>query len=390
MRIGVDGSCWTNRRGFGRFTRCLLSEMATRDERNSYVMVMDRPSARSSTVPDGIEVVEVNVGAAPSVAASANGHRSLSDIARMTAAARRLHAGVFFFPASYSYFPIVGSRVVVTIHDAIAERLPQLVFSSRRARALWTAKQRAAVRQARAIVTVSEASRDAITEAFGVAQGKIRVIREAPDPAFRPVASVERRGVLARYALNPAHRVILYVGGISPHKNLEALIRAFELLVDGRDDARLVLVGDLTDDPFLSSTDAIRARVAASPVRDRIVLTGFVSDADLAALYSAAIATVLPSLEEGFGLTAAESAACGTPVVSSDDPALRELLGDDGVFADPRDPASIAARLTELLDDPALRDAAGKAVARRAEGWSWTRAADDVIALLERVGARRE
>jgi glycosyltransferase involved in cell wall biosynthesis len=389
VRIGIDGSCWTNRRGFGRFTRCLVTEMVRRDDRNSYVLLMDRPSLRDATVPPGVEVVEVGVGAAPARAASANGHRSVADIARMSAAARRIRAKVFFFPASYSYFPVFGSPIVVTMHDAIAERLPDLVFSSRRARMLWTAKQRAAARQARALVTVSEASRDALVSSLGITRDRIRVVREAPDETFRPVGPAERDGVLARHGIAPADRVILYVGGISPHKNLTTLVRAFELLADGRDDARLVLVGDLSDDPFLSAADTIRGRVDASPTRSRITLTGYVPDADLAALYSGAVATALPSLGEGFGLTAAESAACGTPVVASDDPALRELLGDAGLYADPRDPGAFAARLTELLDDPARRAEARAAVSRRAASWSWAQAADDVVDLLEQVGARR-
>jgi glycosyltransferase involved in cell wall biosynthesis len=167
------------------------------------------------------------------------------------------------------------------------------------------------------------------------------------------------------------------------------LVRAFELLADGRDDARLVLAGDLSDDPFLSSADTIRGRIAASPARDRITLTGYVQDADLAALYSGAVATVLPSLGEGFGLTAAESAACGTPVVASDDPALRELLGDEGLYADPRNPEAIAAHLRHLIEDPAHRAATSDGVSRRAAAWSWAPAADHLIELLERIGSNR-
>ena len=389
MRIGIDGSCWANRRGFGRFTRGLISEMVERDHRNAYVMLVDsvsRADPAMPSVPDGLPIEEVTLEAAPAAAAGATTSRSMRDLLRMSRGARRLRCDVFFFPASYSYFPVVSAPVVVTVHDAIAERLPELTVPTFADRLRWRLKQRAALMEARAVLTVSDASRSAITEALRVRPERLHVIREAPDPIFRHQPSEARAGLLRRFGLSGTDRYVLYVGGISPHKNLGVLVDAFELVAAEDPCVRLLLVGDADDDPFLSAATSIRAAIERSPARERIQLTGRVSDEELVALYSGAVATALPSLGEGFGLTAAESAACGTPVVASRDPALVELLGDAGLYADARRPPELAAHFAALLADPAARTAASIAVSRRASDWSWAAAADATIALLEGVG----
>ena len=392
MRIAVDGSCWANRRGFGRFTRCLVTEMVRRDTANTYVLLIDESSLSAPDVaplPTGVEVQSVAVGAAPARAAAASGARSLVDVLRMSAAVPRLRSDVFFFPASYSYFPVLGPPVVVTVHDAIAERLPHLTLPTRADRLRWRLKQAAALRQAAAVITVSGASRRAIEETLGVASDRLHVIREAADPVFRPLADAEREARLRRFGAVARSPYLLYVGGISPHKNLEVLIEAFARIALAHPDLRLLVAGDTDDDPFFSSLDSIRAVLAASPVRERVCLLGFVSDDELVALYGGAVATALPSLGEGFGLTAAESAACATPVVTSDDAALVELLGDAGLTAPATSVEGFAGHFSRLVGDPGHRAAMAEAVRRKADEWSWAATADQTVAILEQAASGR-
>jgi glycosyltransferase involved in cell wall biosynthesis len=384
MRIAIDGSCWSNRRGFGRFTRNLVAEMRRRDARNEYLLVIDEPSIAGSTFPDGIEVVPVRVDHAPARAAGADGHRTIRDMWRMSRGMAATGCEVAFFPASYSYYPVFGRPVVVAVHDATGERLPHLIVPDLPSRLRWRAKSYLATRQAREIITVSQASRRAVIDALGVDEERLHVIREAPDAAFRPIPAGEREPLLRRFGLAAGDRYLLYVGGIAPHKNLETLIAAFGMLEPRHEDVRLLLVGDL-DDPFLSSVDAVRSAAAASPAAERIALTGFVTDDELAALYSGAVATSLPSLGEGFGLTAAESAACGTPVVCTPDPALVELLGDAGLYAPADDPGAFAGLFGELLTNPARHDEAAAGCLALARQWSWSGAAELTVEVLERA-----
>jgi glycosyltransferase involved in cell wall biosynthesis len=239
------------------------------------------------------------------------------------------------------------------------------------------------------VLTVSNAARADVGRTLGVPDRRLRTVGEAPDPAFVPMAADRRHQLLARFGLGPGARYVLYAGGISPHKNLGVLVAAFGDVAAGRPDVRLVVAGDLDDDPFLSSAGSLRSAVAASPFRDRITLAGFVTDDELAALYGGAVATVQPSMGEGFGLTAAESAACGTPVVASDLPALTELLGDVALYAPPDRPDAFATALGRLLDDPAERLRLSHASLERARRWSWSAAADTVIGVLEEAARSR-
>ena len=352
-------------------------------------LLLDSASASDPAlpaVPSGLAVDVAQVRTAPAVAAASDGARGLSDVLAMTRAARRAAYDVVFFPASYSWFPVLGAPVVLTVHDAIAETLPELTLPSRAARLRWNLKQRLALRQAHTVLTVSEASRAAVREHLGVDDGRLQVVHEAPDDHFRPVAEADRTPALARHGVAPGTRYLLYVGGISPHKNLLMLVEAFARLADP--DLHLLLVGATDDDPFMSSTGSVRAAVAASSASERVRLLGYVADEDLPALYAAALATVQPSLGEGFGLTAAESVACGTPVVASRDAALVELLGPAGTFADAFSVEEWTSTLAGLAADPGRLAALSAAGLERAAGWSWDQGARRTLAALAEAAGR--
>src|SRR5215218_2092647 len=169
MLIGIDLSCWTNARGYGRFLRNILPALLRQAGEHRYVGIVDRESAGRSEFPAAIDIVEVELSESPTQAASADGRRRLSDVWRMSRAAQRARPDIFYFPTSYSYFPILGSaRCLVTVHDAIAERWPKLVFPNRVSRLAWTAKNRLACWQASRVLTVSQAAARAIHQYLGV------------------------------------------------------------------------------------------------------------------------------------------------------------------------------------------------------------------------------
>ena len=162
------------------------------------------------------------------------------------------------------------------------------------------------------------------------------MITEGPDPVFRPRArdpEAERRA-RADSAFRPTSRFFLYVGGLSPHKNLLRLVEAFAQAAPA--DVKLVLVGDVHD-VFHTHVPQIRAAIARHALEDRVILAGFVPDEELVLLYSRAYALILPSLLEGFGLPAVEAMACGTPVISSRAGSLPEVVGEAGVYFEPTD-----------------------------------------------------
>ena len=132
-------------------------------------------------------------------------------------------------------------------------------------------------------------------------------------------------------------------------------------------------------DVFHTHVAEIRAAIAAAGLKDRVLLPGFVPDAELVYLYSRAYALVQPSLMEGFGLPAVEAMACGTPVISSRAGSLPEVVGDAGLFFDPTDVASIAATISQFLADSRQRDDLARRALDRAGLFTWDRSAQALI-----------
>ena len=124
---------------------------------------------------------------------------------------------------------------------------------------------------------------------------------------------------------------MVYVGGFSPHKNLEALVAAFARIAAKPEfaDAKLIMVGDTSGDAFHTYYGTIAAQVDALNLKDRVMFTGFMSDEDLVHLLNLASVLALPSLMEGFGLPAVEAAACGCPVIATHASPLEGLLAPE-------------------------------------------------------------
>lgn len=177
----------------------------------------------------------------------------------------------------------------------------------------------------------------------------------------------------------------MYVGTLQPRKNLPTLIRAFASLVEGGEiggDVKLVLAGKAG-----WRCQGILELAHKSLARDRLVVTGYVASEDLPALLSGALAYVLPSWYEGFGLPVLEAMACDTPVICSNVSSLPEVAGDAALLIDPRDASALAHAMARIYRDPALREALVKRGRVRVGAFSWRSCAEKVLAALEAVGA---
>ncbi|MBI4454505.1 MAG: glycosyltransferase family 4 protein [Acidobacteria bacterium] len=391
MKIGVDASCWSNRRGFGRFTREIVSALLEKDRQTQYILLIDQQSLQQSALPAHIPRIAVSTRQSSTAAASAEGHRTLSDMLRMSCAAAKARCDLFFFPAVYSYFPLPpGPKCVVTFHDNIAERHPNLIFPGKRARLFWRWKSWLARHRADRILTVSAHSRQTLIEEFGITPDQIEVIPEAASPIFRPVRDpLGLASVLKRFDLPATARYLIYVGGISPHKNLEFLIGAFDDII--REpcyaDTKLLLVGDYERDVFHSSFPGLQKLAESSRWNRSVIFTAYVTDHELLQLYNGALALVLPSVEEGFGLPAVEAMACGTPVVVSNAGALPEVAGEAGLYFDPHDRDDLKNTLLRILNDPQLRHDLAARSRERSLQFSWTRAAEVLMAIFRQIVA---
>ena len=392
MRIGVDAACWANGRGYGRFARELLGAMVELSPADEFVFFADPLSAeRLPRNAPNVRVVRVEQRVAPAVAAAADGSRSLGDMLRFSRAVARERPDVFFFPSVYSYFPLVpGQRAVVTVHDAIPERYPELTLPSVRARAFWKAKVWLALRQCRIVLTPSEYSAREIASVVGVRPDRIRVAGEAPAAAYRPSENdAESSAMAARYGVPEGAAWFTYVGGFNPHKNVDALVRAHAAVASSCNGSApyLLLVGSISTDVFHGDQNNIRETVARAGTGDLVRWTGFVSDEDLRHLHSGAAALVLASQSEGFGLPAVEAAACGTPVIATTASPLPELLAGGGYFVAPRDEEALARAMTVLLKDRAQRERLGGCARERAASMTWKGGAVRALDALREAAA---
>ncbi|MGH7554598.1 MAG: glycosyltransferase family 4 protein, partial [Longimicrobiales bacterium] len=295
-------------------------------------------------------------------------------------------------PSVYTYFPLPpGQRAVVAIHDVIAERFPELTLPTQRARLFWRAKVGLALRQADLVVTVSDYSATELTRVLGVPRDKLRVVQPAPADAYRDGSEAEEiAGAAARAGVPAGARWFTYVGGFNPHKRVDRLVRAHaEVARDlAHDPPHLVLVGSTDGDVFHKNTREVREAVHECDTRDLVHWAGYVADGELRHLHAGAIALVLVSEAEGFGLPAVEAAACGTPVIATSASPLPQILEGGGLFVEPSDDRALVRAMLALARDDGLRQTLGRKALDAAGRLTWEHAADAALEALHAAADR--
>lgn len=392
MRIGVDAACWANGRGYGRFTRELLHAMAIAAPDDEFVYFADDTAAlRFDIARVGARLVTVRQDVAPTLAASADGSRSVRDMLRFTRAVWREKLDVFFSPSVYSYFPLPPSLpAVVTVHDAIADRFPGLTFATRRAHLFWRVKTRVALAQARLVLTVSQYAAREIASVYNIPISRIRVSGEAPARAYAPSSRDAILGAAHRAGLPLGARWFAYVGGFNPHKHVGIIVQAHTALVNdavarGEAPPHLLLIGTVDGDVFHNTVAELREQVRSSGIEHLVRWTGFVPDEELRHLLSGAVALLIPSESEGFGLPAVEAAACATPVIATLSSPLPELLAGGGYFVAPGSATVLTRAMAALFRDEPARAAMGARAREAAAAMSWEAAAHAALGALREV-----
>jgi glycosyltransferase involved in cell wall biosynthesis len=170
---------------------------------------------------------------------------------------------------------------------------------------------------------------------------------------------------------------VLALGNLQPRKNIQRLVEAFAIARRAPDFAlSLVIAGKAQ-----WRESQVHAAVAQAGLEDSVVFPGYVDEADLPALYSAAALFAYPSLYEGFGLPPLEAMACGTPVVCSHVASLPEVVGDAAVTVAPTDTEALAQALLDVLTQPGLHASLRARGLRRAAQFSWDRCAAETLAV---------
>jgi glycosyltransferase involved in cell wall biosynthesis len=387
VHVAIEASTWVNPRGYGRFTREFTRALLRAGSRHTFTLVVDSGAAAAADLPDAPRVV-VPTNRSVVEAAGADGSRSPGDLFSMGSALSSRAFDAVVFPTLYAFVPLVSrAHVTVVVHDAMPETMPELVLGSTRARLLWKTKTWLACRRANTLATVSDASAIEIRRRLPVTAGSdILVLTEGADSVFDVTPRADDGQVRERL-MNGSAPYVLYVGGLSPHKRVAALIQAFgRLAADPRHAAlKLVLAGPGDTDSFKADDAGVATALESlGAARDRVVRTGFVSDQALASLYRGAACVVLPSIAEGFGLPALEGMACGTPVLAARTPALQEVCADAVAYFD--EIAELPRELARLLNDADARAQLHTAGPLRSRHFSWDEAARRWLAAVGPAG----
>jgi glycosyltransferase involved in cell wall biosynthesis len=293
---------------------------------------------RPDLVPDGVEAIHVPARM-----------QELRMAVRLPLLLRRLHPSLVHFV--HAFPPALPCPGVLTVQDLSFERDASLM--GRRETAIFRLTVPRSARRASRVLAISQRTKDDLVELYGLADDRVVVTPLAADAAFRP-----GDGARGDY--------VLLVGSIEPRKR--PLVAADAARAVGRP---LVAVGPERDAELVGE---LRARGAD--------VRGVVAQDELIRLYQGASALLLPTAYEGFGLTAAEAMACGTPVVAAPDPAVREAAGEAVAYAEPERFADV---LRDVLTDPERWSHAGL---ERAQGFSWAATAATTVAVYREALAR--
>ncbi len=285
-----------------------------------------------------------------------------------------------FHATDFVLAPSKARRKVVTVHDLAFLFYPEAAMPSLE-RYLNLVVRRSVERADHVIADSANTATD-LTEQWGVDPTTISVVQGAVDHFhFRPVTDpAKQQAVRDRYAIGDGP-FILGLSKLQPRKNFERLIQAFAQARQAADLPHRLIIGGSKGWLF----DQIFATVQGLGLADVVHFPGFIRDADLPALYSAADFFAYPSLYEGFGLPILEAMACGVPVLTGDNSCLPEAGGDAALYVDAEEVTSIAAGLIRLAQESELRSTLRSAGLIQAATFTWERSAQQLWHVYEGV-----
>lgn len=357
MKIGFDyRMAGTRNGGIGRYSHELLKELLATSSRDQFY-IFYRPSTASEK-----DLAELEKFPNANLIPADYRHYSFSEQIFFPRLLKKYRLDMMHFP-NFNIPIFYKGKFVVTIHDMVHHRL-----SGHKIRTLlhffaykYIIEQ--AVKKSQKIITVSDSSKQDILAIFQVHPDKIRVIYEG----------VTSQEVSAEFVEHVRHRLILprpyfiFVGVLERKKNIPGLTKAFDYFIEKYHlDMDLVIVGK--PDPHYPQ---IKDQSLTVKNKHRIIFTGFVSDDELAALYTGAYAFVSLSQYEGFGLPGVEAMAYHLPVLAANTPIYNEVYDNAALYFNPQDPEDVASKMELLARDPQFYEQCQSKSFERSKMFSW-------------------
>lgn len=356
MRIGIDIKCLRyNKGGIGRYLRCMLEALQNEDSTNEYILYSPQPMEYKTTSSN----FKCKVVKPP--------FKMPGFLWQQFVLPQKLKADkidVFWGPEQT--IPIWGfsknMAKVVTIHDMVYKRFPETMQRS----VLWISRyiSNRSIKIADSIFCVSKFTQSELLQFFPkLDAAKVHVKYEGSQFASAVVKKFQ-----------PRQKQLLFVGSLEPRKNLTTLIKALEILHEKGEDISLKLTG-----PQGWKNENFKTKLSCSPVKQNVSHLGYVTDEELARLYSDSAAVVFPSLYEGFGLPVLESFAHNTPVLTSRNSVMEEIAGPCALYFDPYDAESIASCIHDFFAGKFDFEGTSKLREKIVQTYTWKAAAQSAI-----------
>ncbi len=363
LKIVIDARFLGTATGIGRYVSELVFHLEKIDHKNNYYVLINKENENKyASKSDNFEKVIVDIP-----------WYGIKEQIELPKVLKKINPDLSHFP--HFNVPILSKfPFIVTIHDLILTRYP-----SRRATTLSPIKYflknilyriviSHAVKKSKKIITVSEFTKNDISNFFKTHKSKIIVTYEGVSDIL---TREENKTSNILDELNVKDDFLLYVGNAYPHKNLEFLIRAFDKYNDKN--LKLLLVGK--EDYFYKR---LKQYVIDNKFSN-IIFAGFINDSDLSYLYKKCSAYVFPSLCEGFGLPALEAMKNGAVVLSSNYSCLPEILKDSAIYFDPKDENDLITKLEKIFNDDELKEEIKIKSKKLLEEYSWEKMAKETL-----------
>lgn len=290
-----------------------------------------------------------------------------------------------YFDLFFNTLPLKKrAKTVVTIHDLIPLVYPNHFRPGIKGKIRF-ALQKMALQNVDAVLTDSENSKQDIIRFLSLPSEKIYVIQLAAGREFKPATENKISSIKKRYRL--PDKFLLYVGDVNYNKNLPNLITAFSQIYHSFPDLHLLLVGKAFANKKLQEIRKLEEKIEALDLGKRVSLNSEVPldpGSDLAAIYSAALVYVQPSIYEGFGLPVVEAFSCATPVIAGNNSSLPEISGGAALLVDTANVDRLAAGITQLLkQSKKQRKIMIQKGLLQAKKFSWRKTAGKTIAVYQ-------
>jgi glycosyltransferase involved in cell wall biosynthesis len=271
----------------------------------------------------------------------------------------------------------VKTRMLAVIHDLNFEHFPELLPG--RYRRMYKRIFPKYAQRADRIATVSMFSRNDIINTYHVDPEKIDVVYNGASDHFKPLNEMQRLNVRDRFTRG--RRFFIHVGTLHPRKNIARLLQAWDIFKQtDLQDTCLVLAG-----AKMWWTGEIEKAFSGMKHKESVILTGRLTNEDLAGLMAAAHALLLVSVFEGFGIPVVEAFRCAVPVIVSNTTSLPEVAGDAGILVDPLKPVDIAAAITCLNTSEEIRNRLILKAIERSEMFTWEKTASLLWNSIEKL-----